>query len=304
MSSGTIRTFDGATVLITGGASGIGRAFGEAVAERGADVVLADLQSTLAIEAADAIRKRGGKATGAALDVRDRAAVERVVEDAISRTGRLDYVFNNAGLGIFGEAHLHSDADWDLVLDVNLRGVINVVRSAYPRMIAQGYGHLVNTASVAGLIAPPFLSSYVATKHAVVGLSKSMRVEAKRYGVRVSALCPGAIRTPILTGGAQGRTLYDVSPERMLGWWKKLGITELEPFTKELVKAVERNEGVIVLPKKSRAMMALVRAVPRLEENMAEKLLDMTLKMFPQIGKRIRRTIDGEAKPASPTIQA
>src|SRR5438128_358938 len=109
----SIRTFDGATVLVTGGASGIGRSFAEAVAARGADVVLADLQSPLAIEAAEAIRKRGGRATAAAMDVRDRAAVERVVADTVARTGRIDYVLNNAGLGIFGEAHLHSDADWD-----------------------------------------------------------------------------------------------------------------------------------------------------------------------------------------------
>jgi len=298
--SGSIRTFDGATVFVTGGASGIGRAFSEAVAARGADVVIADLQSSLAVETADAIRKRGGKATATALDVRDRDAVERVVADTVERTGRIDYVLNNAGLGVFGEAHLHSDDDWDLLIDVNLRGVVNVIRSTYTRMITQGYGHLINTASVAGLIAPPFLSSYVATKHAVVGLSKSMRIEAKRFGVRVSALCPGAIRTPILTGGAQGRSLYGVAPERMLAWWKKMGITELEPFTKELVQAIEKDIGVIVLPKKSRAMIAIARAVPALESKMATQMFEMTLKMFPEIGKRLRR-VDVEGKSSAET---
>ncbi len=300
----SIRTFDGATVFITGGASGIGRAFGEAVAARGADVVLADLQSQLAVEAAESIRKRGGKATAAALDVRDRNAVERVVEDTVSRTGRLDYVFNNAGLGVFGEAHLYSDDDWDLVVDVNLRGVINVIRSTYPRLIEQGYGHLINTASVAGLIAPPFVSSYVATKHAVYGLSKSMRVEAKRYGVRVTALCPGPIRTPILTGGAQGRCVYDIEPAAMLKWWSKIGITELEPFTKEFVAGIERNEGVIVIPKKSRVMAALARAVPKLEEKASTDLLAVTLKMWPAVGKRIKRAMEGERTGTRPAIEA
>jgi NAD(P)-dependent dehydrogenase (short-subunit alcohol dehydrogenase family) len=297
--AGKIRTYDGAVALITGGASGIGRAVGEELARRGADVVLCDVQAELAGEAAERIRSAGGRATAATVDVRDDVAVQRVVDETIARAGRLDYVFNNAGTGTFGEAHLLEAKDWDLVVDVNLRGVINVIRATYPRMVAEGYGHIVNTASMAGLVTCPFVASYAATKHAVVGLSKAMRIEAARFGVRVSAVCPGPIRTPILTGGAQGRSVYDLSPDRMLQWWNKMGITELEPFARQTVDCVAKNEGIIVLPKKNRAILALMRLVPGFEELAAKKLFGMTLRMFPEIEKRgLRREARSEAQPA------
>jgi NAD(P)-dependent dehydrogenase (short-subunit alcohol dehydrogenase family) len=297
--AGKIRTYDGAVALITGGASGIGRAIGQELARRGADVVLADVQGELAGEAAEAIRSAGGRATGATLDVRDYAAVERVVDETVARTGRLDYVFNNAGTGTFGEVHLLEAKDWDLVVDVNLRGVVHVIRATYPRMVAEGYGHLVNTASMAGLVTCPFFASYAATKHAVVGLSKALRIEAARFGVRVSALCPSAIRTPILTGGAQGRCIYDISPDRMLQWWSKVGIADLEPFAKQAADCVAKNEGIIALPRKNRAILALMRLIPGFEELAAKKLFDWTLRTFPEIDRAPKRSeTRGDETPA------
>ncbi len=289
----TLRTYSGAVAIITGGASGIGRAVGAELVRRGAEVVLADVQTDLAAEAA---KSMGSKATAARLDVCDYDAVERLVADTVKRTGRLDYVFNNAGSGIFGEAHLYDARDWDFLIDLNIRGVVNVVRATYPRMIAQGYGHLVNTASVAGLMTTPFLSSYAMTKHAVVGLSKAMRVEAARYGVRVSALCPGAIRTPILTGGAQGSTVYDLPPERMLKWWSMAKPVDVEPFAKDVVDAVAKNKGLIVLPKKNANILRLFRLLPGLEERMATKLLDITFSKFPEIARGKKKTNGAEAR--------
>src|SRR5690349_20871028 len=118
-----LRTFDGAVAIITGGASDIGRALGEALARRGADVVLADLQAGLAEEVATGIRARGGRATAAELDVTDFPAVERLVGQTVGRCGRLDYLFNNAGVGVIGEARYYDITDWDRVFNVNLRGV-------------------------------------------------------------------------------------------------------------------------------------------------------------------------------------
>src|SRR5439155_13844601 len=103
--------------------------------------------------------------------------------------------------------------DWHKVFDVNLRGVVNGVQAAYPVMLRQGFGHIVNTASVAGLLPTPTIVSYCAAKHAVVGLSTSLRVEAAEAGVRVSVLCPGAIKTPILEGGKYGKMLQPLPPE-------------------------------------------------------------------------------------------
>jgi NAD(P)-dependent dehydrogenase (short-subunit alcohol dehydrogenase family) len=280
-----IRTYDGAVVLITGGASGIGRAIGEELARRGASVVLADVQADLAAKVAAGIPR----AKSVALDVRDAEAVERVVADVFREHGRIDYVFNNAGTGVMGEAHLYQARDWDLTIDVNLRGVVNVVRAAYPRLVEQGFGHLVNTASMAGLMATPFLSAYSATKHAVVGMSKAMRIEGKRFGVRVSALCPGAIKTPLLTGGAFGGSVYEMTEDRKLAWWARLKPQDVDVFAKDVAAAVANNEGIIVLPKWNRPVLRMFRLFPKLEEKVGEITLAKTLEHFPEMRTPAKR---------------
>jgi NAD(P)-dependent dehydrogenase (short-subunit alcohol dehydrogenase family) len=275
----SIRTYEGAVAFITGGASGIGAALGAELKRRGAaEIVLADVQGDLAKKVAKDI---GG--TAELLDVRDRAGVEACVARTVARTRRLDYVFNNAGTGVWGEAHRQEPKDWDLVADINFTGMLNVVRATYPRLVEQGFGHLVNTASMAGLVASPILALYSATKHAVVGLSKSLRIEGARFGVRVSALCPGVIRTPILSGGAHGRNVYGIPSERLMRWWDRLWPMDVEPFAKQTLDAVAKNEGVIVLPKRNRAFVALVTRIPGLEEVIAKKIVEDTLKQYPEM---------------------
>ena len=198
-----IRTYRGAVAFLTGGASGIGAVLARGLVARGAGVVLADRQGALAAETADARRRAGGSADAVALDVRDGAAVAQALDAAVERHGRLDYVFNNAGTGVAGEPRAHPLDDWRYIVDVTLMGVVHGVQAAYPRLVAQGFGHLVDTASMAGLIPTPLTVSYCATKHAVVGLARALRLEAAPYGVRVSVLCPGVIRTPILEGAGR-----------------------------------------------------------------------------------------------------
>ena len=188
--AGGLRTYGGAVAIVTGGASGIGRALGEELARRGAAVVLADRQAGLAAEVAAGIVDRGGTAEAAELDVRDAEAVTRLVNRVAEECGRLDYLFNNAGIGVAGEVRHYRPGDWDLVLDVNLRGVAHGVEAAYPLMVRQGFGHLVNTASMAGLLPSPGLASYSTAKHAVVGMSLAIRAEGADLGVRCSAFCP------------------------------------------------------------------------------------------------------------------
>jgi NAD(P)-dependent dehydrogenase (short-subunit alcohol dehydrogenase family) len=301
---GGIRTYQGSVSFITGGASGIGRALGLELARRGAaEIVIADVQAEMAEEAAKDVRRMGSRATVVTLDVRDAKAVERAVADAFGRAGRIDYVLNNAGTGVMGETHLLEARDWDLTLDVNLHGVVNVIRAAYPRLLEQGFGHLVNTASVAGLIGTPFLSAYCATKHAVVGHSKAMRIEAAGHGVRVTALCPGAVKTPILTGGAQGRSLYDMTEERKLQWWAPFKPGDVNVFARECAEEIARNKAIIVLPKHNRVSLALFRMFPGLEEKIASKLYADTLARFPEIkNAKVKATsIAAEATAAVPT---
>ena len=196
-------SFEGKVAVVTGGASGIARALGAGLAAQGAHVVLADLDREGA-DAAAAELASASKASvhGVALDVRDREAVIGVVDDVVARHGRLDLMVNNAGIALGGQSHLMPPEHWDRVIDVNLRGVVNGVLAAYPRMVAQGDGHLVNVASMAGLAPTPLTAAYTMTKHGVVGLSTTLRPEAAMHGVRVTVVCPGAIETPILDKGA------------------------------------------------------------------------------------------------------
>jgi NAD(P)-dependent dehydrogenase (short-subunit alcohol dehydrogenase family) len=145
----------GQTAIVTGGASGIGRALGEELAARGCTVILADRQLELAREAAVELENRGHAASAAELDVRDLAAFETLAQQVRARFGRIDFLFNNAGIGVGGGMETYAPEDWDDVFDVNLRGVANGVQSVYPILIEQRSGQIINTASMAGLVPSP-----------------------------------------------------------------------------------------------------------------------------------------------------
>ncbi len=267
----TLRIFDGAVAIMTGGASGIGRALSEALARRGACVVLADRQFTLAQEVAAGIQASGGKASAVELDVTNFTAVDQFVRATAQAQGRLDYMFNNAGIAIGGEVRLYQIEDWDAVLNVNLHGVVNGVQAAYPVMLSQGYGHIVNTASMAGLLPMPAAVSYATTKHAVVGLSKSLRVEAAPYGVRVSVLCPGFIRTPILYGGKYGKQLQPMPPEVQEKFIRQYRPMDPAVFAEKVLDALARNKALIIVPGWWRLLWWISRLSPALEFSLAQR---------------------------------
>lgn len=255
--------------IITGGASGIGRAIGEALARRGDVVVLADRQAERVEEVAERIRSGGGKATSTVLDVRSFESWEALAQ----KYPRADWLFNNAGIGVGAEMCDYAREDWDDVIDVNLKGVCYGIQAFYPRMVARRSGHIIDTASMAGLIAAPE-GSYTATKHAVVGLSKALRVEAKRHGVRVSVLCPGAIRTPILTGGKFGRIKIDTTKEKILKAWERVRPMDVDVFAEKALAAVDRDEAIIVIPKWWKAFWLLERVSPSLSIAVWRKMHD------------------------------
>jgi NAD(P)-dependent dehydrogenase (short-subunit alcohol dehydrogenase family) len=281
-----IRTYAGAVAIVTGAASGIGRAVSQELARRGAEVVLADRQAELVQDVAAEIVAGGGRATAAALDVTQFPAVERLVAETAARTGRLDYLFNNAGIGVVGEAILYGVEDWDRVFDVNLRGVAYGTQAAYPIMCRQGYGHIVNTASLGGLLPMPLFVSYSASKHAVVGLSTSLRLEAARHGVRVSALCPGVVRTPNLEGGTYGRNLTAASSSRILEMWKGLFPMDSEPFAAAALDAVARNPAIVIVPAWARLPLSLYRLCPPLGLWLARKNFERVIARFPELLER------------------
>jgi NAD(P)-dependent dehydrogenase (short-subunit alcohol dehydrogenase family) len=281
------RRFQGKTVIITGGASGIGAALARRLASEGARLVLADRQADLADRVAGEIGKTGAEVRGAELDVRDPDAVEALVKATVARENKVDLFFNNAGIAVGGEMDNYARKDWDDVIDVNLRGVAYGIQAVYPQMIRQGFGHIVNTASMAGLAATGGGGSYVATKYAVVGLSKSLRVEAKKHGVKVSVLCPGAIATPILTGGRFGRHNFaNVSKQDMLAMWAITRPMDPARFAAKAIDAIVENRAVIVVPSWWKAAWYLERFAPDLGEKVWGLVLNRIRRQIEEAGGR------------------
>ena len=243
--------------IVTGGASGIGRALCEGLAGYGAAVTVADIDGPGAKAVADGIVAQGGRAEPAALDVSDRDAFAGLVDAVAARHGRLDYLFNNAGISLGGEVRDMTPEQWRRIIDVNLMGVLNGTTAAYGVMLGQGAGHIVNIASYLGLVSPPLTAAYNMTKFAVVGLSRSLRHEAAGLGVKVSTVCPGYIRTNLIERGTMLRVspadIIDMIPFRLL---------RVEKAVRPILKGVARNRELIVFPFHARLLWRLYRAAP------------------------------------------
>ncbi|GKY88595.1 SDR family NAD(P)-dependent oxidoreductase [Sinisalibacter aestuarii] len=193
--------FDGKTAIVTGGASGIGAAVVDDLAAGGATVIVADLKQAEAEAKAAEVEKAGGKAYAVAVNVGDAEQVKAMVDFAVEKTGRLDYLVNNAGIGgplaPIGEVPLDG---WHGLMDVNLHGVFYGLRYGIPEMLKTGGGAIVNMASILGSVGTAGAGAYVAAKHAVVGLTKAAALEYSAQGIRINAVGPGYIDTPLLDG--------------------------------------------------------------------------------------------------------
>ncbi len=252
-------SYDAKIVVITGAGSGIGRALAEKYGRLGATVVVTDINELNAKTVADGIVAAGGRAEASPLDVGDVDGVRKLIEDVADRHGRIDYLYNNAGIGLVGEAKDTTLADWRRVVDINLMGVVNGVLAAYPVMIRQGSGHIVNTASINGLAPFPLSIGYNATKYAVVGLTTSLRTEAARYGIQVSVVCPGFIDTPMKDVNRylnidKGRALKEL-PFRL---------HSVEKCAREILKGVDRNKPIVVVTPEAKVLWLFYRILPRL----------------------------------------
>lgn len=237
-------TFDGATVLVTGAGSGIGAEVARQVATAGATVAVTDVTPDAIDAVVGEITAAGGDAYGRVLDVTDAAAVAAAVDEVVVRYGRLDVLVNNAGVAVFGELDTVAATDADRIVDVNLRGVLNGVAAAYPRMIAQGGGHIVNTASTAGLVPVPLQAHYCATKHAVVGLSRTLALEAAAHGIAVTTFCPAFVESGMFdnhtfSGSMAGTDARALLPMRAL---------PTAVAVRRLLRGVQRRRSMVVTP--------------------------------------------------------
>lgn len=242
--------YQSAVVMITGGASGIGLALARRLAKAGARLVLADIDEAGGTRAAQELGQEF-----IATDVSSASSVAAAVHRTVALHGRLDYLFNNAGIAVLGTVADTPLSDWYRVFDINVRGVVHGIDAAYPLMRDQGFGHIVNTASIAGLIPCPGLVAYSATKHAVVGLSTGLRAEASKHGVKVSVVCPGFVRTPIVDNaavhGLQSEKIKDSIP------W-----AEPDDVAKEILTGVSKNKAVIVATRHGKVLTQFHRLAP------------------------------------------
>lgn len=193
-----MKEFRGKTAFITGGASGIGFGMARAFGRAGMNIVVADIDRDAARRAADALAKEQIKAAAVPCDVTLRSEVQRAALDAIAAFGKVHIVCNNAGVGAGGEFGTVGERDWDWIIDVNLKGVVYGAETFVPLIRSHGEGgHIVNTASMAGLISPPRMEPYCATKYAVVAMSEGWALQLQEQNIGVSVLCPGFVRTRI-----------------------------------------------------------------------------------------------------------
>lgn len=250
--------FEGKVAVVTGGASGIGYALCRELCQRGATVYAADLNPSgfekLQQECAST------RLVTTTLNVTDEPAVKALLDRVVAEQGNLDYLFNNAGIVVGGDFENMDFDKWKKIVDINLWGVIYGSQHGYALMLKQGHGHIVNTASSAGVFPVAKSTAYAATKHAVVGLSTSLREEARKHGIRVSVACPGLVDTNIFTSATnlKGHD-YDAAI-------KKVPIGKISPAqaAQHMLAGTAKNLPYIVFPFTNRVIVSLYRLMPGL----------------------------------------
>ena len=262
-----MKAFRDKTAIVTGGASGIGRGLCEELAKAGALVVIADIDNGGAEAAAEQIRISGGRATAKSLDVTSDEEIEKLINEVCEEYGRLDYMFNNAGIDLMGEVRDISLKQTRRVSDVNFHGAINGSVLAYKKMVAQGFGHIVSIGSITGIIPFPTQSHYSATKHAVQAFSEGLRSEGADLGVKVSVICPMNIKSNMVEGSV---TVVGIEDNN---WFSNLPVKWLDTTVaaRQMLKGVARNKGTIVVPSKAKILWWLFRLNPGIFNQMVGK---------------------------------
>jgi NAD(P)-dependent dehydrogenase (short-subunit alcohol dehydrogenase family) len=246
------RPLHGRVVAITGGARGIGRATATALAREGARVAIGDIDADLVQQAA---REIGGDTVGLRLDVTDRDSFAGFLDDVERRLGPVDVLVNNAGIMPLGDFADETPESSIRQVDINLHGVITGTRLAIQRMRPRGGGHVVNIASYVGKISPPGAATYVATKHAVVGLTESVMMENREYGIEFTVVMPGVVKTEMGSGVAEARSIKHAEPEDVAAAiMNALRVPRLEVYVPPVLGPIHRASSL--LPRRAQEWLA------------------------------------------------
>jgi short-subunit dehydrogenase len=254
-----MKTFKDKVIIITGAGAGIGKALSKELAELDARIIISDIQKQNLEQTVAEISDKGGRVEADVMNVTDKNAFTEHIDRVFEKYGRLDYLFNIAGIAIVGETQDSTIDVWEKVLNVNLNGMMYGAVHAYKKMVHQGFGHIVNMSSMEGLLPFPYMGSYVTSKYAVVGMSNVMRVEGAPLGVKVSVICPGFIQTAILDSPS-----FNINRENLIKTLPLAFIISAEECAKRILKGVARNKTFIVVTGVAKVLWMMARLSPSL----------------------------------------
>lgn len=257
-------------VIVTGGASGIGREMCLYLAQKGAIVIIADLDIKSATDVSNEIKKTGSICRVKKVDVANKVDVQNLINETKAEFSKIDLMVNNAGIGLDGEFRDMTLDHWKHMIDINLWGVIYGTYYVYPIMIAQGFGQIVNVSSLAGLLPGGLMTSYVAGKHAVTGFSLALRSEAHQYGIKVNALCPGFIETPLHDKTLKVSDYLNKEKNQR----NKKHFPVAKDCVAEMMKGIEKNRAIIISPGNQKIYWWLYRLFPSLIPYTWRKLIE------------------------------